>query len=70
MPFKEQCLYWHNYFRTLHQVTAKEHNNDDVIIIIIIIIIIIMIIISRLYQGYTKRKQRESLCDNSSYQTQ
>ncbi|KAJ7392468.1 hypothetical protein OS493_012134 [Desmophyllum pertusum] len=20
MPFKEQCLYWHNYFRTLHQV--------------------------------------------------
>ena len=24
MPFKDQCLYWHNYFRTLHQVTAKE----------------------------------------------
>jgi len=20
MPFKDQCLYWHNYFRTLHQV--------------------------------------------------
>ncbi|XP_044172711.1 Golgi-associated plant pathogenesis-related protein 1-like [Acropora millepora] len=20
MAFKEQCLYWHNYFRTLHQV--------------------------------------------------
>lgn len=20
MPFKEQCLYWHNYFRKLHQV--------------------------------------------------
>ncbi|KAL9983951.1 hypothetical protein ACROYT_G006200 [Oculina patagonica] len=20
MPFKDQCIYWHNYFRTLHQV--------------------------------------------------
>lgn len=20
MTFKEQCIYWHNYFRTLHQV--------------------------------------------------
>ena len=20
MSFKEQCIYWHNYFRTLHQV--------------------------------------------------
>lgn len=22
MPFEEQCLYWHNYFRKLHQVPA------------------------------------------------
>ncbi|XP_020619195.1 Golgi-associated plant pathogenesis-related protein 1-like isoform X2 [Orbicella faveolata] len=22
MPFKDQCLYWHNYFRTLHQVPS------------------------------------------------
>ena len=23
MSFKEQCLYWHNYFRTLHQVIIR-----------------------------------------------
>ena len=24
MAFKEQCLYWHNYFRTLHQVNSGQ----------------------------------------------
>lgn len=23
MTFKEQCIYWHNYFRTLHQVRKE-----------------------------------------------
>ena len=23
MPFQHQCLYWHNYFRTLHQVSLQ-----------------------------------------------
>lgn len=28
MPFKEQCLYWHNYFRTLHQVPPVTWSMD------------------------------------------
>lgn len=24
MSFKDQCLYWHNYFRTLHQVNTRD----------------------------------------------
>ncbi|XP_067035849.1 uncharacterized protein [Acropora muricata] len=28
MPFKDQCLYWHNYFRTLHQVPPVTWSMD------------------------------------------
>ncbi|XP_074614421.1 Golgi-associated plant pathogenesis-related protein 1-like isoform X3 [Acropora palmata] len=28
MAFKEQCLYWHNYFRTLHQVPPVTWSMD------------------------------------------
>ncbi|XP_067035851.1 Golgi-associated plant pathogenesis-related protein 1-like [Acropora muricata] len=28
MAFKEQCLYWHNYFRTLHQVPLVTWSMD------------------------------------------
>ena len=26
MPFQDQCLYWHNYFRKLHQVSLRHRN--------------------------------------------
>lgn len=29
MPFKDQCLYWHNYFRTLHQVNVLIYSRWD-----------------------------------------
>lgn len=28
MPFKDQCLYWHNYFRALHQVAPVTWSTD------------------------------------------
>ena len=31
MSFKDQCIYWYNYFRTLHQVNTylMYHNDSD-----------------------------------------